>query len=614
MPAAPETHPAAAEAGGPQKTTPPRRPALKLLRRLRPYTRPYRKYVALIFAGLLLGLPLAWLNPLLVKAVFDDAVANRNVPLLWKLGGLFALVALVEAWIAFGRGVATTLLHHKMTHRLRLDLFRGFQKLRFGEVQKKGAGEWKSRLVDDAQNLGGVTGDFFAQGVAAVVSLIVATTILFIVAPKLAGTCLVGALVLFGLQALVAPRLRERSRRVTEGVERTSESLHQSVSGVAAVRSSAAEGREARRYASFMAETWRASLKRDLFGLWSGHPSVLLGGLFPAFVLILGASEIAQGSMTTGGLFAAYGLIGQVFTAVHRLTSMNPTLQASLAAVERLVDFLDLAAAAPQPSGTFAPAALRGDVVFENVTFGYGPPDAADAKAVLNSVSFSAPAGTTVALVGRSGAGKSTLVSLLSRLHEPWSGRILLDGVPLKDYDVRALRARMGVVAQDVFVFNRTARENLAFGRPDATEAQIVAAAEAADAHEFIKELNEGYDTKLGERGVRLSGGQRQRLAIARELLRDPRLVILDEATAWLDAESEARVQTAVERLLRGRTAFVIAHRLATVRRADLILVLDEGRVVDRGTHAELVLRGGLYADLAARQFVDGARERPAAP
>ena len=380
--------------------------------------------------------------------------------------------------------------------------------------------------------------------------------------------------------------------------------VHIADAGVAAVRSSAAEPREARRYAAVLAETWRASLDRDFFGLKSGHPSVLVGGLFPAGVLLLGAYEIIGGRMTAGDLFAAYGLLGQVFTAAHTLVQMNPTLQASLAATERIVAFLDLAAAAPQPTGPYVPLVLMGDVVFEDVTFGYGPADAPDAVAVLKNVSFSARAGTTVALVGRSGAGKSTLVALLSRLHEPWSGRIVLDGVPLDRYDVRELRQRIGSVAQDVFIFNRTARENLAFGRPSATDEEIRTAARAADADEFLSALPQGYDTPLGERGVRLSGGQRQRLAVARELLRDPRIVILDEATAWLDAESEARVQQAVERLLHGRTSFVIAHRLATVRRAHLILVLDQGRIVERGTHDELIALRGLYADLAARQFL----------
>jgi ABC-type multidrug transport system fused ATPase/permease subunit len=593
-------------AAAPVDAKPARRSVRELLRRLRPYSRPQRRYVVYVFIGLLAGLPLAWLHPWLVKRVFDEAIPRGDERLLIEIFVAFVLVTGAEAWLAFGRAAATTLLHHRLTHRLRLDLFRGFQRLALGALKRRAAGAWQARLADDVQNLGGVTGDFFANGAAAVVSLLVTAAILvvFVDAP-LAIASIAGGLVLFGIQWGFSKPLRKKSEAVREGVEKTLETLHEAIAGAATVRAAAAEPREGRRHAVALAAAWRASLKRDFFGIWSGHPSVALGGLFPAAIMVFGAKRILDGAMTTGDLFAAFGLLGQLFTAVRTLAALNPSLQASLAAFDRIVDVLDEATTEAQPTGAFAPATIRGDVAFENVVFGYGDATLPDRKPVLRDVSFDVRAGTTVALVGRSGAGKTTLVSLLCRHYEPWSGRILIDGRPLSDYDVRELRKRVGVVPQDVFVFNRSAAENVAYGKPDATREEIEAALKAADAFDFVAATPEGLDTVLGERGFRLSGGQRQRLAVARELLRDPPIVVLDEATSWLDAETEDRVRASFDRLLKGRTCFIVAHRLATVRRADVILVLDEGRLVDRGTHEELLARGGLYADLARRQFLD---------
>ncbi|HYC76682.1 MAG TPA: ABC transporter ATP-binding protein, partial [Planctomycetota bacterium] len=576
-----------------------------LLARLRPYTRPYRRYLWVIAGGLVLGLPLAWARPFLVKRVFDDAVPRGDLALLGRLALVFAALIVVEAWFATGRGYATTLFHHRMIQRLRLDLFRRFQRLRLGAWSARGAGQWTSRLADDVQQLGGVTGDHFAAATAAAIQALVSATILLALEPPLAVYGLLGAAFLLGLQAFFNRPLRRRSAAVGAAVEAMSDDLQQAVTGAATVRGAAAESREARRYARALGAVIRTSLGRDLFGLWSGHPSIVLGGIFSTGLLLFGAARIARGEMTQGDLFAAFGLFGQMFDAVHRLGAMNPSFQRSIAALERVVEVLDQTAIDRQPTGRYVPATLRGDVVFEHVDFGYGPRDAGGEQ-VLFDVSFEARAGETVALVGRSGAGKSTLAALLPRFHEPWSGRILLDGRPLSDYDVIELRKRIGVVSQDVFLFNRTAAENLAYGDPDATPDRIRAAAEAADAHEFLAALPQGYDTKLGDRGVRLSAGQRQRLSIARELLRDPRLIVLDEATAWLDSEAERRVQSALARLLRGRTAFVVAHRLSTVRHADLILVLDKGRIVERGRHDDLMARGGLYAELATPQLLAG--------
>jgi ABC-type multidrug transport system fused ATPase/permease subunit len=267
--------------------------------------------------------------------------------------------------------------------------------------------------------------------------------------------------------------------------------------------------------------------------------------------------------------------------------------QKALAAVERIYAFLDAAPRVPEAPGARMPRELAGAVTFDRVSFAYQP-----GRTVLDQVSFSARPGELIALVGPSGAGKSTLVSLIARFYDPTEGRVLLDGIDLRALPLAGLRRQVGIVFQDTFLFATTIRENIAFGRAGASEAEIIAAARAANAWEFIEQLPEGLDTPVGERGVRLSAGQKQRLAIARALLRDPRILILDEPTSALDARSEHLLQTALDNLVRGRTTFVIAHRLATVQRADRVVVLDGGRIVEQGTHTELLQRPGLYREL----------------
>src|SRR5690606_22624010 len=285
-------------------------------------------------------------------------------------------------------------------------------------------------------------------------------------------------------------------------------------------------------------------------------------------------------------------------------TGLWAQLQEAIGASRRIFELLDLRPELAEPAAPVRLERVRGRVTFEDVTFAY-----AEGRPVLHGVSLDVAPGATVALVGPSGAGKSTLVSLVSRFDDPQAGRVLLDGVDLRELALRDLRGLVGVVPQETQLFSGSVLDNVRYGRPDASEAEVVAAARAANADGFVRQLPEGYATQVGERGVKLSGGQRQRIAIARALLKDPRILVLDEATSSLDSESEALVQAALEALRRGRTTFVIAHRLAAVLGADEIVVLDEGRVVQRGTHQQLLAAGGLYADLFRRQFAVQAKE-----
>jgi len=317
---------------------------------------------------------------------------------------------------------------------------------------------------------------------------------------------------------------------------------------------------------------------------------------------------LADRTMAGADLIAFLLYVMRLLQPLKQLSQIPTTAQQSLASADRLFEILDAPSERQLDRGTIAPARFERSLAFDDVSFSYAGSDGAG-PAVLSGVSFTAGKGEVIALVGPSGAGKSTLVDLIPRFYEPTAGRVLLDGVDTRDVRLDALRALTGIVSQDTVLFNDTVRTNIAYGAPGRfSDERIEAAARAANAHRFIMELPEGYDTVLGERGARLSGGQRQRLAIARALLVDPPILILDEATSALDTESERLVQEAIDRLLAGRTVFVIAHRLSTVEHADQILVLDAGRIVERGRHAELLARGGAYWRLHSMQFRDAGR------
>jgi ABC-type multidrug transport system fused ATPase/permease subunit len=576
------------------------RPIRELLSVLRPYTRPERRYVVAIALCLFAGLPLAWTTPVLVQRVFDVAVRARDFGAILAYGVLMAAVTWGEAILALVRGICTTRFHTKSLHRLRLDLFRGSQALKLGAAQSRETGALISVLSDDVANLDGVMADRFGAAIAAVVRFVVVGAILVTKEWRLAVIAAAGAIVLAVLNAAYSGPLRRRGRDVREAIQDLNVAQHQSITGHALVRATANETFELRRYGAALAGAVRAIARRDLFGLWTGHPSVVLGGLLPGVVLLFGAAFIAEGAITQGDLFAMFIFLGQFFDAAMTLARLNPGFQTSLASLDRIADLLDSVAVDRQPTGTRVIERIHGDVAFSDVHFGYGP--AGSAPEVLHGISFAAKAGQTVAVVGRSGAGKSTLLSLIPRFADPWSGTITIDGVPLSEIDVRRLRRQIGIVPQDVFLFDRSIRENIAYGSEDPSDRDVEDAALAAYALEFIRALPGGFETKIGERGVRLSGGQRQRIAIAREILRAPRILILDEATSSLDSETERDVHRALERLLADRTAFIIAHRLSTVMNADLILFLEGGRLIASGGHADLLRMCPAYRDLALLQ------------
>ncbi len=584
------------------------------LRKLFAYTRPYRVQLFVGMAAVGVSSALSLAVPQFVRRFFDTFIAslegaglnlNRTVMLL-------LLVFLVQAAFNFlrtymiaqvGEGVVADLRRTLYSHLMGLPL-RFFETRRTGEIT--------SRLTSDASVVQSAVSQALAQLFNQVALLVGSVVLLFVTNWQLTLLMLsVVPVVMLG--ALVFGRkLRRISTAFQDRVAEANASAEEAIVGVRVVKSFTAEGLEAARYGSLIEASYRLALRRAVFraAFFSGVVFAMFTAI--SVVLWVGGRLVVSGSLSAGELvqFLLYTLF--VAGAVGALTGLYSQFQEALGASKRIFELLgetsDLKAA-PSPHPL---TSVRGELRFENVTFRYGgatetegetEADARGNTPVLHDISLTANPGEVTALVGPSGAGKSTLVTLIPRFYDPTEGRVTLDGVDLRALELETLRAQIGTVPQETQLFSGSVRDNIRYGRPGATDAEVEGAAAAANAHDFIAAFPDGYETVVGERGVKLSGGQRQRVAIARALLKDPKILILDEATSSLDSESEALVQEALEVLMQGRTVFVIAHRLSTIRTADRIVVLEAGRVVQAGTHDQLLAQGGLYAELYHRQF-----------
>ncbi|BDP41407.1 ABC transporter ATP-binding protein [Deinococcus aetherius] len=570
------------------------------LARLLAFARPYRGIFAvgviatLVSSGLNLVFPLLFGR--LIDASFLRVGSTDTGPLdrtVLALIGIFALSSLFAAAQSYllarvGAGVVADLRRALFSHLLTLSP-------RFFADHK--TGDLTSRLTADVGTVQTVTSTALAQLAAQTVSLVGAVVLLITTSPRLSLFTLAVIPLVIGTAVLIGRRIRRVSREVQDAVAGANASAEEAISGVRVVQSFTAEGIERERYGRGVLASFRAALKRArLQALMGGTLSFLTFGSLAA-LLWYGGRQVMTGGLTPGNLvtFLIYAL--QVGGTVASLTGIFNQFQEALGASGRIFELLDERSDLPVPASPAPLPRAQGRVTFDRVSFRYG-----DAP-VLQDVRFDVPAGQVVALVGPSGAGKTTLVSLIPRFWDVTAGELRVDGRDVREYAPEELRAQVGLVPQETLLFSGSVEENIRYGRPDATAQEVEAAARAANAHDFIAAFPAGYATVVGERGVKLSGGQRQRVAIARALLKDPRILILDEATSALDNESEALVQSALERLMRGRTTFVIAHRLSTIRNADRILVMDGGQVVADGTHAELMAAGGLYRDLYDLQF-----------
>ena len=524
-----------------------------------------------------------------------------------SLGAVIIVVMIVVAiknvfvWLAGQFGAS---LQEYVTRDLRDAVFRHMQRLPLRYFQRTKVGQIISKILSDTDQTKVLITELVTRTVQNAANIISTVAVLLAMSWKLTLLSLVVApLLTLALQPLLR-LLRQGYRRSRADFGEATSVLQEVVSGIRLVKSFAGERYEDQRFGDASHRYSEGMVRINRVSALSQPLTEVIGMSIAVLILWLGAIDVLSGrGMDAASLIVFMTLVMQLLPPLKQLSQAPTTAQQALAAAERLFQVLDEPTEEQLDHGTREIATFDREIEFANVSFAY------DAELVLQDVSFKAPKGSVIALVGASGAGKSTLVDLIPRFYEPTSGRILVDGVDSRELKLESLRALTGIVSQDTVLFNDTVSNNIAYGAAEQyTIEQIERAARAANAHEFIMALPQRYDTLLGERGTRLSGGQRQRLAIARALLVDPPILILDEATSALDTESERLVQEAVDCLLAGRTVFVIAHRLSTIVHADLILVLDRGRIVERGTHAELLAEHGTYHRLHSLQFDEGTR------
>jgi ABC-type multidrug transport system fused ATPase/permease subunit len=608
------------------------------LRGLLRLLRPYRARSAAALVALVVGTAAALAPPLLAKVAIDQGIAHRDTTTLALVVGAFLLAAAVYSVMTYLQTYLVGWVGQRALADLRIRIFTHLQELPIGFYESRPAGVLISRMTNDVEALDSLVTDsvvtLFQSGLTLIGTIVILLTldvklalITFAVFPLLGAGSLWFRLVSTGA-----------FRRTRETIGAITAYLQETLSGIRVVRSFGQEPFHEQRFAELNAENRDANMRTVRLNA-AYFPSVeLLSGVAIAGIVFYGGYQAIDGSITAGTVVAFIAALSNLFDPIQQLSQLYTTYQSGMAALEKIFQLLDV-----RPDLTDRPGALQlprisGEISFEDVSFAYprtrrrnrgdgvaaadarrddredgaGAPDGSADGALarggseagdllplaLDDVTLLIPPGQTVALVGATGAGKSTMAKLVARFYDPTAGRVLIDGHDLRDIASSSLRSQMGIVPQEAFLFSGTIRDNIAFGKPDADESQIRAAAAAVGADEFISELERGYDTEVGERGAQLSAGQRQLVAFARALIADPRILVLDEATSNVDLHTESRIEQGLRRLLAGRTAIVIAHRLSTIRQAARIVVLEHGRVAEQGTHDELIAAEGRYYQL----------------
>ena len=547
----------------------------------------------------MVGTLLAIVFPNVARLVLDEAVPKQRADLLFQYTLLACLAYFGRDLLNSLRIMLNNTFEQKVIYDIRSDLYEKLQRLPLRWFDNRPTGDIMTRVAEDVTSMERVLIDGIEQGLVAMLQIVAVSLVMFWINPTLAAWAVVPVPFLF-VGAMIYTSTRDRYRAVRKATSEMNALLHDNIAGIRQIKAYTMEKRELKRFNAASDKVRKATL-RTMFAWAIYNPSMsFIGGIGFILVIGFGGNLALQGQMSPGEITAFLLYLTLFYEPVSRLHQLNQMLQSGRAAAERVFEILDSEDEPGLAEGEKLKTPIKGKVEYINVKFNYG-----EGNETISDVNLNAAPGQTIALVGPTGAGKTTLINLLTRFYEYDFGEILIDNVNIKTVSKESLRSSIGYVTQESFLFNGTVRDNLLIANREASEDQIWDALKIANAYDFVKKLHKGLDTEVGERGVKLSVGEKQRVSIARALLRNPPILLLDEATASVDTETERLIQQALERLMENRTSFVIAHRLSTVRGADYIYVLDSGRVVEEGTHEHLLSISGLYAELCRTSFLD---------
>lgn len=573
------------------------------IKRYLTFVMPYWKQIVLtIFIGILkFGIPL--LIPLIIKYIIDDLLpgalpqAEKLTKLIWLMAIALVIFTIVRAPVEYFRQYFAQWVASRILFDIRNQLFAHLQRLSMRYYNNHKVGEVISRVINDVEQ----TKSFIETGLMNIwldmFTILLTLGIMMSMDVSLTFTSML-VFPLYGLSVkFFYQRLRQLTKDRSAALAQLQAHLHERLNGISVIRSFALESHEQKQFAKQNNNFWQKALAQTKWNAYTFSVVNSITDIAPLLVIGFAGYQVVLGNMTVGTMVAFYAYLDRLYTPLRRLVNASTTLTQSIASMDRMFEFIDEQYdIVDKPNAQELPinpvtGRVRGEIRFDNVSFAYRD----ESTYVLQEINLTINPGETVALVGMSGGGKSSLISLLPRFWDVSEGRITIDGVDVRDVKLHNLRSHIGIVLQDNILFSESARANILMGNPAADEAEIIEAAKAANAHDFISDLPEGYDTELGERGVKLSGGQKQRIAIARVFLRDPGILILDEATSALDLESEHMIQESLARLTKGRTTIIVAHRLSTITHADKIVVIKDGRIVEMGRHEQLLEQQGVY-------------------